>query len=72
MESNFEGKCALRDQTNGTLSLVTKAVFEESPDLKIFRCVVPEDASFYVNIRALSDICDLPGKNCNSYIYPSG
>lgn len=72
MTSDFTGNCDLRSLSNGTISLVTQAVYDSLDYMKPFRCVIPANSLFYVNIRAVSTVCDIAASRCNSYIYPSG
>ena len=72
MTSDFTGACALSKTTTGTVSLVTQSNYDSQTYLQPYRCVVPRDTLFYINIRARSSACDVAGAKCNSYITPAG
>ncbi len=65
MTSDFKvakgGRCELRNTSTGTIGVV-------SPQYShIFKgCVVPTGQQVYMNIRAVSSVCDQPGVLCNS------
>ena len=72
MTSDFVGNCDVRATTNGSISVVTQATYNSVPFMQGFWCVVPENSLFYVNVQAVSAVCDIAGRRCNSYFTSNG